>query len=154
MVKDKIDKINRIDKIFEGIDKPGYNFKTDKQINKDFSDIKFRVIGTKGIIRGISIALMDEFGKERGYTIRKIRENVNEKERDKTWFFEGTYRFILKIGSSNTKDVGALQIEIPLQQEPISRLLGEDLYDVFYKNDFKKVADYLKKFQKENKKEK
>ena len=146
MAKDKIDKINRIDKIFDGINRPGYHFKTDEQINDNFSDIKFRVIGTKEIIREISIALMDEFGKERGYMIKKIKENMNDQERDKMWSFEGTYRFILKIGSSKIKDVGALQIEIPLQQEPISRLLGEDLHDVFYKNDFRKLADYLKKF--------
>ena len=69
MAKDKINKTNkidRIDKIFDGLNRPGYHFKTDKQINNNFSDIKFRVIGTKEIIREISIALMDEFGKERG----------------------------------------------------------------------------------------
>lgn len=139
-------------KFLDGLDRSEYQLKKDTELNSEFNEFKFQVIGKKKNISVISHALLKYF-KSKKYNFGEKIKNENDQEKDITLKIQGEYEVDLKIGTSKIKDLSAIQLRIPIKNKPISYFLGKELSSIFYENDFKKVYEYLKAFWKEPKKE-
>lgn len=141
------DKIDKDLKFLDGLNRPGYHLKKDEELRSEIDEFKFQIVGEKQNINLASHLLLEYF-KFKKYGVAKELKNENDREKDITLVLTGEYEVALKVGMSTTKNIGAIQIAIKMKNKPVSHLLSKELAPIFYKNDFRKVYEYLKGFWK------